>query len=860
MQQQQQSAQMWVLPDYARPLTRAKLINSIDFVSIISDKLTKGMPMRHVELLQGVANSASPHEFQREITPCKFFFDYDHYDVSGPAKSEEELKELITEIIAPHVETGIADKLEIHCAERHGQTVDKGKKTSFHFFVSGLTTDMFSIKNALDIFYLKHPEHKGVFDMSVYSTSRRYCATFCEKSKDDKRVLIPTDWHLITDDTKLEPAYLLRYMVQHVEKDWPVISIAAPTTQPDEDAEYDDGSATVSKSTKRRRLITQHGSFQVLKDVLHNNGFYNPRQTSVPLTDEGTTYIDFDCDSRSDCPICHASHEHNMWYISVNTENGVGVANHSDKCEKKSLFDPYLFLHDGAKLALGHYDTHFDMARSFCEYVDKTYVYNAATGSFHRFNGSKWERVDDLKLHNILTTYLMTQIYDPMIKSVEIEWKSAAQKLRLRGEAMDKITDMVKHIQATRNRTGNKDFINGVFTFLRSKMYAEPDIFDARDDVIHFNNGKYVLSTGQFLDTEAADYNTMTTGFDFVTDTDPEHDKLYEEVITSIFPDPAVREAAQRCFAASLTGHCNFKRFFVHTDKGGDMQGNNGKTLIFDLHAATLGDYAAKPRKEIYYSATMTNSEQATPGFMMLMNKRVALTEELDSHKKFNLGDVKEWTNGTNTAINVRQLHKSFVTMLLKAKFHVGVNNGKFPHFDTADTAFRDRLLIVPYMSQFTDNQSRVDPVRHIYKRNYDMSRAVKDCRLSHMHWLLQGYQALLQRGIGDATLPPYMISFKENFVYKQSPIFEILDDILVHVGSDNKIVDMEEAWAWYKDDKRFSRSTNKDEFATVFKVFAKSKSPSAWQCNVPGRSRGSYAVGFKRRDTPQNRFTMEFN
>lgn len=851
------------MSDLTQKLERVRKVNSIDFAQLLADKTRKRVPCAHIEVLQGVAAPDSPYEFQRTVTPCKFFFDYDQactpadlQDEEGLARLERELKERIQCVLGPHVPAGVP--YEICAAQRHGVSGDKCK-ISFHFYVSGFKTDMFSVKNAIMNHSLIEPDILDVFDMSVYATSRRYCAILCKKRASDPRVLIPTDWEAM-DDSKFNPHNILKYMVQHVEKDWPTVIVEPMVSQAhDPDAEPvrksrrvgdDDWEPDESMSrVDRERLKAQAEGFNKLVPILKKNGFVNPRRTSLPRVEEGVVYLDFDCERRDDCPLCHAQHEHNMWCLSMHSEKGVYVTNYSERCIRTNLFDP-VFLDKTTQLYIMGSESHFDFAEAFQTYAQGSYLFNPGTGAFHHFDGSKWSIVDDRMFKKIVFVYFMKQTLLPSLETVS-EWKTACIAIRLTKEGKEKVDNLYQKLSRVRDRAGSATFINNVINILQSLLFVPADSFDNNTNYLHFDNCKLDLNTMETHETVPSDMNTLTTGYDLHFDVPSEEEALHNEMLNKIYPDPAVREVAQRVFGCSLTGDCHMKRFFVHTDKGGDVGGNNGKTLMFDVHTAAMGGYAIKPRKEIFYSSTATNSEQATPGFAALQGKRVSLTEELDPRKPLNMGDIKEWTNGTNCKTKVRQLHKNFVDMTITAKFHVGVNHCKFPYFDTSDTAFRDRLLPVPYISHFTDKDHKLDSVHHIYKRCPEFGREAKQCRLAHILWCIEGFKRMKEMGMGDNTVSDYMLRFKEEFIFKQSLAYDVLADIMVDTQDLRRdIVDVEDAWQEYKNDKRFQKFTNKDEFTTTFRVFVNSKVPNSFQFDiVDGNKRRYYARGFKIRE-----------
>eukprot|EP00983_Pelagomonas_calceolata_P114185 1160068-Pelagomonas_calceolata.AAC.4 len=271
----------------------------------------------------------------------------------------------------------------------------------------------------------------------------------------------------------------------------------------------------------------------------------------------------------------------------------------------------------------------------------------------------------------------------------------------------------------------------------------------------------------------------QTSGYEYSQILDSERLALHEKTLSRIYPDPEICKLAQKTFSASLTGEpC--KKFFIHTDGGGGMSGNNDKTLMSDLHHVSLGDYACKPRREMFHKQTDSNANSATLSYNILLGKRVAVTEELESSCKLDGGLIKHLTNGAQAELKVRKIYPKFYMAHIKSKSHVGPNHCKFPRCDIlTDTALTDRFVTIPYKSQFISG-AREDPLKHVYRRDKDLG--VKECKLEHMHWLLDGYKLHKPEGLGEDALTKYVVRFKNEVLFKQSPAYEILSDLLVLV------------------------------------------------------------------------------
>ena len=722
------------------------------------------------EFLNAEAQRVSRHACEHHASVLKFFFDYDELFVTsinetGTRPSEDDLErkrvhieDRVRSIITEGAGVG-PSTYKVHMAQRHGYIQGGRFKISFRAFVSGIKTDMYSIKNAIKRVPVL-PNTGLAFDTSVYSKNRRLCMILGCKSQEDTRILMPLD-----DD--LSEANLLNYVAQHTEEHWPMVTVDAHGQQdllrfmqrdtddvgdwpegdplgrvPIEPEDLADGDGP--RKRQRRRGGAGDGAprteaFQLLRDILRGSGFANAQQSGPAVVeDDNGVFIPFDCDRRDDCPICHGEHESNMWSLHVSPSGGVGVCNQSEHCSKVGLFSPH-FLHPFVTKILNQTDSHMDFAECYLESREGTLLFNEGTGSFHEFRDQMWKIVpEELVVENV-RVFMAKQLLDPIMVRLT-DWLEAAKALRLDAECLSKIKSLSKKVTSSRNKAGTHTFLTSLAKIMRGMVYAEANKFDRNHDLLHFTNGVLDLQTMAFRDAQPGDFNTITTGYDYQSETDDALRDMHADFIAKIYPDPGHREVAQRVLGSTLTGYNTGKKLYVFTDNGGEFGGNNGKTAVFDLHIHTMGDYGVVAKKDFLYDSNNSNAEGATPFMAKLASKRAVLVEELEPNKKLAEGTIKEMTNGTNALLPVRELHKGAKMMEMCAKIMVGCNHGKFPRFDPYDEALTGRFLPVPHISHFTSDVSKLDAVHHVYLKDMDIgikvSRVWKPASKDDPSWL----------------------------------------------------------------------------------------------------------------------------
>jgi len=195
-----------VSPVYSSNLVRVQKTTAGNLASAAIRDAREGRPSTRAEFLNAEANPSSRHECERQASVIKFFFDYDDGDTYHQRPADEELdvlqRELSSEVECVLKEGAGVNREEtpydIHVAFRHGYSTAKSTgetryKLSLRFFVSGLRTDMYSIRSAVRLAALKkHGDLKRArFDLSVYSKNRRMCMILGIKDKTDLRMLMP---------------------------------------------------------------------------------------------------------------------------------------------------------------------------------------------------------------------------------------------------------------------------------------------------------------------------------------------------------------------------------------------------------------------------------------------------------------------------------------------------------------------------------------------------------------------------------------------------------------------------------------------------------------------------------------------
>ena len=837
--------------DRIRPSTPELLLRSA-----IKD-FTDNRPNLRTEYVNSQPVATSRHECEAHCGHCKYFFDYDRtYDIEERPDDPDlqQTRQQLIQTVKDIMEVTVGaerDSYAVHTAQRHGPLPDGKFKVSFRLFVSGCKTSPCSIKNAIVESGCKE------FDLSVYSRNRRLCMILGSKNKQDSRKLVPSNEEITAfkedrpnKEPLQDPDFLKQYLATYVEEDWPLLEKDLDhDTARDNAPDSSEDEQTTERPARVRRSIPQVPSFETIRELLQVSGFHNPRQVH-PSYEEGTSIkVAFDCDSRDDCPLCHKQHDNQNWLAIIDTKSGVAVRNLSERCFLAPLMSPH-FLAVPIQQTIAQNVNQAAFARWYLDSRQGTLLYHQGTGCFHTFKDQKWTQLSDEVVMESISGYLMHNLFGSQQQRVDL-WYQVATELGLRDAVIKQIKKKQKVIKKTINTIGTVSTISAVFRFMKGQAFTESTMFDTNHDLLHFTNGVLDLNTKEFRDSKPIDFNTLTTGYDYDNNPAQSAVEFHEEFIRKIYPDPAIREVAQRVMGATLSGYNHAKKLFIFTDEGGELGGNNGKTQIFRLHQLCLGDYAVTPKKDVLYDGQV-NAEAANPNMAKLRGKRAAIVEELEPHKKLAEGLVKEITNGNNPIFPVRDLYKSTSLMEVCAKVMIGCNHGKFPRFDPYDEALTNRFMPVPHISHFTTESHKWDPVRHVYPASSEVAEKMNDpdVRMAHMLWCLEGYDNYKRLGgFSPNTLPNSILDFKRVLIFKNTPVYAYLGEVLEETERlDRDMLTMKAVWELYKKDRRSNKYLTMEQFTASFRVYVNSRIPNSFQYQGTGQNRVPYARGFQIR------------
>ena len=233
----------------------------------------------------------------------------------------------------------------------------------------------------------------------------------------------------------------------------------------------------------------------------------------------------------------------------------------------------------------------------------------------------------------------------------------------------------------------------------------EKDIFDTRKELFVFTNKAYNLQTNKWGHISKFDYILSTSGRDYIEPNKNQMDKI-ALIFDSIFPNEEYHKAYISILKSGMVG-TRIEKFIVAT--GG---GRNGKGVINDFYQYLMGSYYG-----ILHLCLLTKEMKsgANTELRNIHKKRFLKATEPDSgsNEKLRMSNIKALTGETN--LKARGLYENDFDIQIDATIIMECNKLPFISVD-GNEAEKQRLLIIPFETTFTDNPEDVMSDPHRYR------------------------------------------------------------------------------------------------------------------------------------------------
>ncbi len=354
---------------------------------------------------------------------------------------------------------------------------------------------------------------------------------------------------------------------------------------------------------------------------------------------------------------------------------------------------------------------------------------------WYQFSNHKWQQIESVVLRNrigneLIREYLRVTAYytNQAINSTD---ENEVDKFHQKQKNLTDVTYKLRDIQF------KKKIIEECAGFFYERDFEEK--FNLNPDLLCFDNGVYDLSSDTFRDGYPEDYITISVGYDYikVDETDKNIICIYA-FISSIFPDPEMRDYMLVLLASFLEGRNPHEKFYVFTGSGG-----NGKSKLVEFFEIVCGKYAQKIPSTVF-TQKKASSNCASPELIVLVGARFASTEEPDEDGKFNTGSMKEYTGGS--LISLRGLFKDQISF--KPQFKLAFCCNTPPKMDHKDGGAKRRTRIIYFGSKFVDNPDPLNP--NEYQIDPLLSEKFDQWKQAFMYILLEHYKTYKKSGLKE--------------------------------------------------------------------------------------------------------------
>jgi P4 family phage/plasmid primase-like protien len=236
----------------------------------------------------------------------------------------------------------------------------------------------------------------------------------------------------------------------------------------------------------------------------------------------------------------------------------------------------------------------------------------------------------------------------------------------------------VKHATACEDRRK----IESAVKLAEAALATSHDDLDVDPWLLNVANGTIDLRTGELSPHDPARLITKLAPVDYDPDAEA---PTWQAFIDRILPDPTVADFVQRAVGYSLTGHTGEQVLMVaHGD------GANGKSTLFRMVAAMLGDYATIAPRDLLIAGRY---EAHPTGLTKLHGARFAAAVETEADARLAEAQVKTLTGGD--PLTARRMREDFWEFIPTHKLWLAANHR--PRITGEDHGIWRRIRLVPF-------------------------------------------------------------------------------------------------------------------------------------------------------------------
>lgn len=309
----------------------------------------------------------------------------------------------------------------------------------------------------------------------------------------------------------------------------------------------------------------------------------------------------------------------------------------------------------------------------------------------------------------------------------------------------------------------------------------------------------------------------------------------FEAFLARIQPSAEMRAFLQRWFGLSMTAHTGEQKLaFLHG------LGANGKSVLVELMARLIGDYAATAKIESLTGKNRRGGGDATPDLVPLMGARMVRASEPDEGERLQEGIIKELTGGE--PILVRALHSDFVEV--RPVFKLTISGNHKPEIRGTDDGIWRRVLLVPFDVQIPKAERDAGLLEKLMEEGPGI-----------LNWLVEGLIAYLEGGLQE---PAAVLDATREFREESDPVGAFLGECAVVTGDERDFMtarELIEGFNHWLDEKGETRWGGRTVSNHLSRKAARWCHPESGRAFIKGKSGVTGYRGIRLTDVFRARF-----
>jgi len=297
--------------------------------------------------------------------------------------------------------------------------------------------------------------------------------------------------------------------------------------------------------------------------------------------------------------------------------------------------------------------------------------------------------------------------------------------------------------------------------YARDEVLADKDDFDKDPWLLNALDCTIDLRTGLTHPHNPKDLLTKIAGAAYDKDVSGSR---FSQFIDEVFEgEPETAEYVQKLLGLSLTGDTSEKHVWFPT--GG---GDNGKTLLFEVTGAAMGDYATVGQKEVIVTHEK-HYRSKTFGTANLVGYRRVVFAETEAGDRLNWDILKPLT-GQDT-MSIEEKFKQATTGNMQLKVFIYTN--ELPRIEAVGDAEWGRIRVIPFKRCFSDKPGCKEADKHLLPKLKEELSAV-------LRWLVGGCVLWQEYGLSE----PKSVSQATKIYQKdEDPFLDFLEAETTTVG-----------------------------------------------------------------------------